>query len=178
MSLAGDRLPPILERHGRRSQPAIFNQDGFCRHPAAKQEHRRGVGVGDEQHNTLIGGGPVANPGTTWHAIGTGDDGADILLQNTSGQASVWEMSGNTIVGGGPADPSPGPNWRASELTYSASCCWSPASSSFRFLVMAGLTRPSTRTPNHAIKPMISWLNRRWLAMALAPPGWPGQARP
>jgi hypothetical protein len=68
--------------------------------------------------SNVVGGRPVTpNPGTAWQAIGTGADGADILLQNTSGQASVWEMNGNTIVGGGPAGPSPGPNWRAVELT-------------------------------------------------------------
>ena len=51
--------------------------------------------------NRLIGGGPVSpNPGLSWHAIGAGDfngDGhSDILFQNTSGQASVWEMNGNS----------------------------------------------------------------------------------
>jgi hypothetical protein len=40
------------------------------------------------------------NPGLSWHAIGTGAGGSDILLQNTSGQVSIWEMHGNTIVGG------------------------------------------------------------------------------
>jgi hypothetical protein len=113
MSLAGDPLPPILERHGRRSEPAIFNQDGFA-DILLQNKNTGAVSVWEMNNNTLIGGGPVANPGTSWHAIGTG---ADILLQNTSGQASVWEMNGNTIVGGGPAGPSPGPNWRAVELT-------------------------------------------------------------
>ena len=66
----------------------------------------------------LIGGGPVSpNPGPSWHAIGTGDfngDGhSDILFQNTSGQASVWEMNGNTLIGGGAVSPNPGSNWRA-----------------------------------------------------------------
>jgi hypothetical protein len=65
----------------------------------------------------LIGGGPVANRGLSWHAIGTGAGGSDILLQNTSGQASIWEMSGNTIAGGGPVNPSPGPTWHAITLT-------------------------------------------------------------
>jgi hypothetical protein len=116
MSLAGDPLPPILERHGRRSEPAIFNQDGFA-DILLQNKNTGAVSVWVMNNNTLIGGSPVANPGTSWHAIGTGADGADILLQNTSGQASVWEMNGNTIVGGGPAGPSPGPNWRAVELT-------------------------------------------------------------
>ena len=33
---------------------------------------------------------------------------ADILWQSTSGQASIWEMDGNTLVGGGPVTPNPG----------------------------------------------------------------------
>jgi hypothetical protein len=38
-----------------------------------------------------------------WKAIGT-DGGSEILLQNTSGQTSIWEMggaAGTTVVGGG-----------------------------------------------------------------------------
>ena len=67
---------------------------------------------------SLIGGGPVsANPGPSWHAIGTGAGGSDILVQNTSGQASIWEMNGNTIAGGGPVTPIPGPSWHAVGLT-------------------------------------------------------------
>ena len=51
-------------------------------------------------------------------AIGTGDfndDGhSDILWQNpNSGQASIWEMNGNTLIGGGPVSPNPGPAWQA-----------------------------------------------------------------
>ena len=39
---------------------------------------------------------------------------SDILWQNGStGQASVWEMDGNTRVGGGAVSPNPGPAWRA-----------------------------------------------------------------
>jgi Tryptophan-rich Synechocystis species C-terminal domain len=39
---------------------------------------------------------------------------ADILWQNTStGQASIWEMDGNALVGGGKVTPNPGTNWRA-----------------------------------------------------------------
>jgi hypothetical protein len=57
------------------------------------------------------------NPGPAWHAIGTGDfngDGfSDIPFPNTSGQSSVWEMNGNTLVGGGPVSPNPGSSWRA-----------------------------------------------------------------
>ena len=68
--------------------------------------------------NSLIGGGTVSpNPGPSWRAIGTGDfnggGGSDILFQNTSGQASIWEMNGNTLIGGGPVSPNPGSSWRA-----------------------------------------------------------------
>jgi FG-GAP repeat len=67
----------------------------------------------------VVGGGPVSpNPGPAWQAIGTGDfngDGhSDILFQNTStGQASVWEMNGNTLIGGGAVSPNPGSTWHA-----------------------------------------------------------------
>jgi hypothetical protein len=37
---------------------------------------------------------------------------SDILWQNASGQAAIWEMNGNTIAGGGPVSPNPGPSWR------------------------------------------------------------------
>ena len=58
------------------------------------------------------------NPGPNWKAIGTGDfngDGrSDILWQNTNtGQASIWEMNGSSLIGGGRAGPDPGPTWRA-----------------------------------------------------------------
>ena len=35
----------------------------------------------------------------------------DILWQNTSGQASIWDMDESTLVGGGPVSPNPGPSW-------------------------------------------------------------------
>jgi hypothetical protein len=36
----------------------------------------------------------------------------DIVWQNTSsGQASMWEMDGNTVIGGGAVSPNPGPSW-------------------------------------------------------------------
>jgi hypothetical protein len=50
--------------------------------------------------------------------IGTGDfygeGDSDILFQNKStGQVSIWEMSGSSLVGGGPVSANPGPSWRA-----------------------------------------------------------------
>ena len=58
------------------------------------------------------------NPGPSWRAVETADffggGSSDILWQNTtSGQASIWEMSGTTLVGGGPVSPNPGPAWKA-----------------------------------------------------------------
>ena len=35
----------------------------------------------------------------------------DILWQNANGQASIWEMSGTNVIGGGAVSPNPGPNW-------------------------------------------------------------------
>ena len=50
--------------------------------------------------------------------VGTGDfndDGySDILWQNTStGQASIWEMNGTNVIGGGLVGAAPGPSWKA-----------------------------------------------------------------
>ena len=42
-----------------------------------------------------------------------GDRMSDILWQNTNGQASIWGMSGNSLVGGGAVSPNPGSNWKA-----------------------------------------------------------------
>jgi ELWxxDGT repeat protein len=70
--------------------------------------------------NTLVGGGPVSpSPGPSWRAVGTGqfnvnDTHSDILWQNTAtGQASVWEMSGSSLIGGGAVSPNPGLAWDA-----------------------------------------------------------------
>ena len=43
-----------------------------------------------------------------------GDGFSDILFQNkNTGQVSVWEMDGNSLIGGGPVSANPGPNWHA-----------------------------------------------------------------
>ncbi len=42
-----------------------------------------------------------------------GDRTSDILWQNESGQASIWDMNVNTLTGGGPVSPNPGPAWKA-----------------------------------------------------------------
>ena len=84
----------------------------------AEHEHRASLDLGNgrDRPDRRRGGRP--NPGTAWKAVGTGDfnhDGfADILWQNTStGQASVWEMDGNTKTGGGAVSANPGPAWTA-----------------------------------------------------------------
>jgi hypothetical protein len=41
------------------------------------------------------------------------DGFSDILWQNTDGQASIWDMNGNTLIGGGAVSPNPGPKWHA-----------------------------------------------------------------
>ena len=75
------------------------------------------VSLWDLSGATRTGGGPVANLGPSWQAVGTGDfdgDGKsdDIVWQNTNGQVSVWEMDGTTRIGGG-AVANLGPSWRA-----------------------------------------------------------------
>ena len=71
---------------------------------------------------TQIAGGSQLvgpNPGPNWKAVGTGDfngDGhSDILWQNASGQAAIWEMNGLTQIAGGSqlVGPNPGPSWHA-----------------------------------------------------------------
>jgi hypothetical protein len=42
-----------------------------------------------------------------------GESFSDILWQNASGQASIWDMNQNTRTGGGVVSPNPGPNWKA-----------------------------------------------------------------
>jgi FG-GAP-like repeat len=81
----------------------------------------------------IVGGGIVADPGPAWQAIGTGEfyglpqvklgpkldsaaapiDNSDILLQNTSGQVTIWEVNGTNIIGGGTVSADPGPSWEA-----------------------------------------------------------------
>jgi len=72
-----------------------------------------------------------ANSGTVEGRLTTNNDGSitwtpdpaandfnddalsDILWQNANGQASIWEMDGNTRIGGGAAGVNPGPTWKA-----------------------------------------------------------------
>ena len=56
---------------------------------------------------------------TTLDPVGTAtiDDNdppppVNILWQNASGQAAVWDVSGNALIGGGVVSPNPGPSWK------------------------------------------------------------------
>ena len=95
-----------------------FQRGRPFRHPVAEPDDRPGLDLGNERQH-MKGGGPVSpNPGPSFHAVGTGDfnhDGfSDILWQNTNtGQASIWEMNGNTRIGGGAVTPNPGLAWKA-----------------------------------------------------------------
>ena len=61
------------------------------------------------------------SPGPTWQVVGTGDfygrGLSDIVLENINGEVVIWEMMGNTIVGGGAVSTTsgpdiPGPTWQ------------------------------------------------------------------
>ena len=99
--------PDLARDRDRRLQPRRL-----FRHSFSKREQRASLDLGDEREQTIVGGPVSPNPGRSWRAIGT-DGGSDILFQNTSGQASIWDMSGTSLVGGGPVSPNPGPSWRA-----------------------------------------------------------------
>ena len=43
----------------------------------------------------------------------SGDTRSDILWQNADGQASIWDMNGNALTGGGAVSTNPGPAWKA-----------------------------------------------------------------
>ena len=86
------------------------------RHPFPEHEQRPGLGLGNERQHLNRRWAVSPNPGPSWHAIGTGDfngDGfSDIVFQNTTGQASIWDMNGAALVGGGAVSPNPGSAWR------------------------------------------------------------------
>ena len=107
---------PIPGRLGRWSEPVTSTTTGSptscgrTRAPAKSRSGRWTATPGSAAGRSAI-------LGRAWQAVGTGDfndDGnSDILLQNTStGQVSVWEMDGNTRIGGGPVS-NLGPTWQA-----------------------------------------------------------------
>jgi hypothetical protein len=62
---------------------------------------------------SVIGFG-VANaapPPPPQRRFNAGGESSSIVWQNTDGQASIWDMNGNSLVGGGPVSPNPGPSW-------------------------------------------------------------------
>ena len=94
-SLACDRIGRFLRRRP-------------FRHPVPERQHGPGRDLGDGRDHPTGGGVVSPNPGASWHAIGTGAGGSDILFQNTSGQSAIWEMDGNTRTrrrGGRPPIP-------------------------------------------------------------------------
>ena len=64
---------------------------------------------------SLVGGGPVGNPGADWHVQGAGqfngDAKSNILWQHDSGQAAVWLMDGTTLLAEVGVSSSPGADW-------------------------------------------------------------------
>jgi ELWxxDGT repeat protein len=64
----------------------------------------------------IMSSAALANPGPSWHALGT-NGGSDILLQSTSGQTALWDLSGTSLTGSGAVSANAGPNWRAVGLT-------------------------------------------------------------
>src|SRR5439155_1018225 len=75
------------------------------------------VAIWEMKGATVTADPVIANPGTSWKAIGTGDftgDGFadDILWQNTDGPVAIWQMEGANVA----ADPvisNPGTSWQA-----------------------------------------------------------------
>ena len=61
----------------------------------------------------ILGRPPEATVSAAVPSDFNGDRMSDILWQNTNGQASIWDMSGNSLVGGGAVSPNPGSNWKA-----------------------------------------------------------------
>ena len=92
----GDGLSDILWQNTS-GQAAVWEMDGTSQ-----------IAGG----SALVGG----NPGPSWKEIGTGDfngDGhSDILWQNTSGQAAVWELNGATVSAAALIGGNPGPSWK------------------------------------------------------------------
>jgi uncharacterized repeat protein (TIGR03803 family) len=70
---------------------------------------------------TTLTGGANSSSGAVLKITGSGfattpsvtPVASSILWQNTSGQASIWNMDGNILIGGGPVTPNPGPSFRA-----------------------------------------------------------------
>src|SRR5205823_5368046 len=88
-----------------------FNTDGKSDVLLQNDSGQAGVGLLDGLSaiaNIVVG----ANPGPSWHVIGSadfnGDGKADILWQNDSGQAGIWTMNGTTQTSAVLIGPNPG----------------------------------------------------------------------
>ena len=79
-----------------------FNGDGTTDILFQNASDVRGLGYRRRQDHRRRHGG---SPGSSWTFKGAGDfngDGkSDLLFENTSGTYATWDLSGNTIVGGG-----------------------------------------------------------------------------
>jgi hypothetical protein len=62
---------------------------------------------------TLKGHSPEVTVSAPVPSDFNGDTLSDVLWQNASGQASIWDMSGNALTGGGTVSPNPGAAWKA-----------------------------------------------------------------
>ena len=87
-----------------------FQRRRLIRHPVAEHEHRPGLDLGHERQQAHRRRARDPQSGAGLEGVGTGDfnkDGhSDILWQNTStGQVSIWEMTGNTSHRRRPGDP-------------------------------------------------------------------------
>jgi uncharacterized repeat protein (TIGR03803 family) len=117
--IGGGAVSPNPGPNWRAVGAGDFNGDGLS--DILRQKTTTGqASIWEMNGNTLTGGGPVSlNPGPAWKAVEAGDftgygHSDDILWQNTStGQVSIWEMNGNSLVGGGPVSLNPGPSWHA-----------------------------------------------------------------
>ena len=88
------------------------------RHPVAEHEHRPGLDLGDEreQLDRRRTGEPQSRAGLASDRNRRFQPGhfSDILFQNkNTGQVSVWEMNGTSLIGGGPVSANPGTSWHA-----------------------------------------------------------------
>ena len=62
-------------------------------------------------HGLVTQSGDVTTVSAAVPSDFNGDSKSDILWQNSDGQASIWDMNGNTLIGGGAVNPNPGPSW-------------------------------------------------------------------
>ena len=126
---AGD-LFGTTEDGGAKNKGTVFEikktLTGYASSPTMLASFDGGANGGGPQgsliadaNGDLFGTTPEGN-GTVFEITDSGfvtgpppDVSADILWQNANGQASIWDMGGNTLVGGGPVSPNPGPSWRA-----------------------------------------------------------------